>query len=326
MEMLGRASVVDVEGCEIAFGELGQGSPLVMLHGLGDSHRTFRRIAPALARHHRVIMLDLPGHGLSGRPADASYDARWYARVVASFMERVGAPRAAICGHSLGGGIALTMLEQHAERVERLALIAPGGLGREVSWWLRAGALPLARTLFGSLVARQLATRFAVRWGPARFARPEPEELARYAEIAALPGTALALHRTITACLDLHGQRTSFWDAAHTLTALPPIAVLWGEADTVVPFAHAARASSRLLDAKVHAYPSCGHFPHLDEPERVARDLSAFLGDPAPPCCRLRPAAAATRVVALSRNGVPAWVESCVDRWTTARGAVPAST
>ncbi|MDQ3031001.1 MAG: alpha/beta fold hydrolase [Myxococcota bacterium] len=307
--MLGRAGVVDVGGCEVAFGELGEGPPIVMLHGLGDTHHTFRRIAPALAKRHRVLMPDLPGHGSSGRPEDAPYDAPWYASTIASFMERVGVPSAAICGHSLGGGIALTMLQEHPERIERLALIAPGGMGREISWWLRLSALPMTRALLGCLVARRFATRMAVRWGPARFARPEPEELERYAQIAALPGTAVALHRTISACLDMRGQRTTFWDAAGSLASLPPIAVLWGERDPIVPFAHAEAVMARLLHASVHGYAGCGHFPHLDDPARVARDLSDFLGDPARPCCQLRtaPGAALATPSATERACDPTW-------------------
>ncbi|AKF10752.1 alpha/beta fold hydrolase [Sandaracinus amylolyticus] len=288
MEMLGHARVVRVNDCDVAWGELGEGPPLVLLHGLADSHRTFRRIAPALARTHRVLMPDLPGHGYSGRPADAPYDAPWFASTIAAWMEAAGAPHAAICGHSFGGGVALAMLRDHAARVERLALIAPGGLGREVTPWLRFSALPVARALLGSILARRIATRLAVSpLGPARFARPEPEELARYAVLAAMPGTAEALQRILDASLDVNGQRATFWEVVDAKTTLPPIAVLWGMLDPVLPFAHARRAAEKLLHASVHAYERCGHFPHLDCPERVLADLSAFLGDAERPCCRL---------------------------------------
>src|ERR1700685_917324 len=67
--------------------------PIVLLHGLNDSHLTWSQIAPELARDRRVFVLDLPGHGHSDRP-DAGYELAWYARIVAGWIELLGlAPR-----------------------------------------------------------------------------------------------------------------------------------------------------------------------------------------------------------------------------------------
>lgn len=301
MERLGEGRVVRVGGVDLAYRELGDGPPLLMLHGLGDCHRTFRRVAPALAERHRVLLPDLPGHGWSGRPLDAPYDAPWYAETIGGFLDAVGAPRAAICGHSFGGGVALAMLRDHADRIDRLALIAPGGLGREVCAALRVASTPIARSLLGSVAIRRLTVLLAVHLGPARFAEPEDEELAVLDEIARMPGSAEALARTLAATLDLGGQRRSFWDEAETLPRLPPIGIFWGKRDPVVPFAHGPYALERLAHASLHAYERSGHFPHLDEPERFVADLSELLGDPERPCCLLR-ARGDAKVASLARS------------------------
>jgi pimeloyl-ACP methyl ester carboxylesterase len=287
MEMLGRPATLHVNGVDLAYGEMGKGPPLVLLHGLGDTHRTWRRVADDLARSHRVLMPDLPGHGWSGRPIDAPYTARWYGDTIAEWMRAIGVDRASICGHSFGGGIALTMTRDHHDLVDRLALVAPGGLGREVCFWLRVSALPIGRSFLGSLALRRIALRLAVTMGPARFARPEPDELERYHVLAAQPGSAIALHRTLEACMDLNGQRISFWDDAPTIKRLPPIALFWGDTDPVVPVTHADAAMKRLRHASLHRYAQVGHFPHLDEPERFTDDLLEFLGDAERPCCKL---------------------------------------
>src|SRR5689334_2508018 len=138
MEMVASPRVTTVVGrsnvgpaCSIAWTELGSGPPVVLLHGLGDSHRTWRRVAPRLAREYRVLMPDLPGHGLSGRP-DAPYTLGWYAETIAAWLDALGLERAHVVGHSFGGGVAQWLILDHRARIDRLALVAAGGLGPEV--------------------------------------------------------------------------------------------------------------------------------------------------------------------------------------------------
>ena len=72
MEMIGQAHVSDGGGTPISWTEMGAGDPLLLVHGFQESNRTWRRVAPRLAESFHVLMPDLPGHGLSGRP-DAPY-------------------------------------------------------------------------------------------------------------------------------------------------------------------------------------------------------------------------------------------------------------
>ncbi|HEU4533117.1 MAG TPA: alpha/beta fold hydrolase, partial [Polyangiaceae bacterium] len=124
----------------LEFGERGGETPVVLLHGLNDSHATWRRIAPALARDRLVLALDLPGHGFSGRP-DASYELAWYARIVGRWFESSGLERVDVVGHSFGGGVAQMLLLDHRPRLRRLVLAAPGGLGKDIAFALRLASL-----------------------------------------------------------------------------------------------------------------------------------------------------------------------------------------
>ena len=135
----------DVDGVRLHWVELGtptHRAPLVLLHGLNDCSLTWKDLAPRLAPDRLVLMPDLPGHGLSGRP-DASYELSWYARVVSRWMSAVGVARGDVVGHSFGGGVALMMLLTSPEHIRRLALVSSGGLGREIALTLRLAALPL---------------------------------------------------------------------------------------------------------------------------------------------------------------------------------------
>src|SRR3984957_2894762 len=84
--------------------EVGPGRPLVLLHGLCDSHRTWFPVAPTLARSRRVLMLDLAGCGESSRP-DASYTLDWHANLVGAWLEQLGLDEVDLVGHSYGGGV-----------------------------------------------------------------------------------------------------------------------------------------------------------------------------------------------------------------------------
>ncbi len=108
MERIGTAHETIVDDVSIAWGEMDSGYPLLLLHGLYDSHRTWRRVAPLLAEHFRVQMPDLPGHGYSGR-SGACYTLEWHSAMVATWMDTLGIECAHVCGHSYGGGVAQRM-------------------------------------------------------------------------------------------------------------------------------------------------------------------------------------------------------------------------
>ena len=152
-----------VAGTNIFHEEAGTGRPLVLLHGLNDTHRTWRPVMRELARTRRVLVPDLPGCGLSGRP-DASYALDWQANVVNSWLGELGLDEVDVVGHSYGGGVALQMLLLRPQRVRRLGLVAAGGLGREVTFELRLASLPRVVELFGQPFMVPLGAR-ALRAG-----------------------------------------------------------------------------------------------------------------------------------------------------------------
>jgi len=265
-------------GTTVAWSELGEGPPLVLLHGLGDSHRTWRAVAPALARRFRVLAPDLPGHGLSARP-DAPYTLGWYADTIAAWLDAIGVERAHFGGHSYGGGIAQWMLLHHAHRIDRLALIAAGGLGREVGAALRLAALPVAAPFLAPGVLGP-ATRFLMPRASRSFASRGAKEIERLARLNGVVNTGLAFRRTVAGCIDVHGQYVQTWQHIESIGSLPPMAVFWGEDDSVIPAAHALEVTRRLANVSVSIYAGSGHFVHLEQAAQVAWDLSLFLLDP----------------------------------------------
>jgi pimeloyl-ACP methyl ester carboxylesterase len=265
-------SVVRVHDVDLHWAEIGAGPPLVLLHGLCDSHRTWFPVAPALARKRRVLMLDLAGHGESSRP-DASYTLDWHANMVGGWLQALGLDEVDLVGHSFGGGVAQWMLLGHRNRVRRLGLESAGGLGREVGASLRWASFPFFVERFGQRFM-SLGTTRALNAAGGAFS---DEEIALLAKYNSIPGTARAFSRSVRDVINGRGQYRHFLHRAHDVASLPPIAIIWGDDDPLIPVAHGIDAASLLEGVPLTRFPGVGHFPHRQEPARFVEALEMFL-------------------------------------------------
>jgi pimeloyl-ACP methyl ester carboxylesterase len=264
-----------LSGLHLHWAELGQGPAVILLHGLCDSHRTWHKVAPRLAPSHRVLMPDLPGHGLSDRP-DAAYTVDWYAEVIGEWIQELGLESFDLVGHSFGGGVAQVLLVTHGHRVGRVALVAPGGLGRKVSLGLRLwSAAKPSELLTQPFIAS--STRLGMS---ALLPAADPEEVAHLSWLNAMPGTARSLSRTVESAIDWRGQKQTFFDRAHELAVMPPLRLFWGDRDPNVPIEHAEEMVRRLSGVTLVRFDGCGHFPHQEQVDAFVDALSAFLSAP----------------------------------------------
>jgi pimeloyl-ACP methyl ester carboxylesterase len=281
-----------IEGVRVHCLELGAANsraPLLLLHGLYDSHRTWKVVAPELARDRRVLIPDLPGHGLSDRP-DASYELGWHARIIARWLEALGLDELDVVGHSFGGGVAQMLLLERRLRIRRLVLVASGGLGREVRSALRLASVRGVAESLGQPFMR-VGTYLALL-GDRGFSRSDIRELAA---MNAEPGSARAFARTVRDVIDWRGQRRAFFDRAHTIEELPAIAVLWGSRDKVIPIAHARTFAEALENVVFVPFDGCGHYLHREEPESFVRVIRELLEEPSLCAARLRASAVGGR-------------------------------
>jgi pimeloyl-ACP methyl ester carboxylesterase len=288
----------DIDGVRLHWAEYGDAdarAPVVLLHGLNDSYLTWSRIAPLLSRGRRVLALDLPGHGLSDRP-DASYELAWYASIVARWIDSLDAPPIDLVGHSLGGGIALALLAECRPSVRRLVLAAPGGLGREVSFVLRLASIPGVVEHFGQPFM-SLGTRLALSgW---RQKLPD-QHIAELCAMNATRGSARAFARTVRDLIDWRGQRHSFIQHVHEVKDLPPIAILWGDGDTIIPIAHGRALVEGIDGVRFVELVGCGHHLHHDDPLAFTQGVRDAVDAISWPTMRVR-------IVAQAKPRIAAW-------------------
>jgi len=285
-------SQVDLGEVTLHWTEVGQGPPLLLLHGLNDSHRTWREIWPRL-RGRRVLMLDLPGHGLSSRPA-APYTLDWNAAQVARFIEHLDLRSLDLVGHSYGGGVAQWLLLKSRHRIRRLALLSSGGLGREVYPWLRLASIPFVIEAFGQHFMAPIAG-FAMSRATTSDARAEIALLASYLRQS---GSARAFSRTVRDVIRWRGQTRNLFDRIEDVDELPPMRLFWGRRDTVLPISQGIAVAALLENCELIRFEGRGHFVQWEEPEGFARALQAFLDLPNAPPVRLKPHAIQSRASA----------------------------
>lgn len=272
-----------VDGVELQWSERGTGSNVLVLHGLSDSERSWWPVMAELGKHHRVLGLDLPGCGLSGRP-DASYALDWQARLVAAWLDRVGISSCNLVGHSYGGGLAMWLLLHRPKAVRRLALVASGGLGREVAMELRLASLPFFTERWGQPWMGAVTRLLLSLNGHSLTA----EDRARLLRFNTSPGTARAFARTVRDVIGWRGQTRHFLDRAAEVQALPAIALFWGENDRIIPIRHGEELACFLENCSLRRFPGAGHFLHWERPRELASALLDYLEAPNIAAAKLR--------------------------------------
>jgi pimeloyl-ACP methyl ester carboxylesterase len=267
-------------GYRLSFQEAGpaDGPVIVLIHGLASDGDTWdRAIRPLAERGLRVIAIDLLGHGRSDKPP-GRYLLDDFADSLNEFFAALGIKRATICGHSLGGAIAVHFGYHYPDAVERLVLVSAGGLGREVHFALRAAALPGARAALALAMRppmRALYSRPVLR----RALRLTPENLVNLRRagraLADREGRA-AFIASVRGVIEPGGQRGSFLEMRYLASHVPTLLV-WAERDSVIPVAHAHATVDRLPGSRLVVFPGSGHEPHRRHAEKFADVVADFV-------------------------------------------------
>jgi len=270
---------VELHGQPVTFRRMGEGPPVLLIHGITSSSRTWRQVMEPLAEHHTVIAPDLLGHGRSAKPR-GDYSLGAYASGIRDLMAVLGLTTATVVGHSLGGGIAMQFAYQFPERVDRLVLVDSGGLGEEVSIVLRAATLPGAEIVIPLLFTEYarsagraiggVLSKVGIR-GSANV-RGVAEGLDSLADADA----RRAFVHTARSVIDPAGQRVDARDRLYLAAGVPTLLV-WGRNDRIIPVEHGIEAHDLIPGSRLEIFENAGHFPFNDDPWRFVSVLRDFI-------------------------------------------------
>jgi pimeloyl-ACP methyl ester carboxylesterase len=259
---------VSVDGLELRYREYGEAGPdrptLVLIHGFGNSLQSFRLLAPLLADDYHVFAVDMPGFGLSSKPADWDYRNPNQARVMGNFIRALGLDKVIVGGHSLGGSIALRVAVNEPE-VSGLVLMNPG--------IINSGVPAITQYLFfpmGRLMAKQMGQRdFRETMIKGSFINPD----------VITDDVLDSLQLTTQSEGYMQGMTTMMgqYDAPDEESLLAeaniPTVIVWGELDKNKTPEELAQLETGLPNERTLKVPGVGHYVHEEGPEAVAAGL-----------------------------------------------------
>jgi len=264
--------------------EAGSGDPILLIHGLGANSYSWRYIAPALARTHHVVSVDLKGFGRSDKPIDAAYGVLDQARLLKRLIARKNLEHLTIAGHSFGGGVALALtIELNATEVatvDRLVLIDSIAYRQPMPLFIELLRTPVLAEVGLATAPPELQAYkglFAAYADPSRISW---EAVRAYARPLYEDGGRHALIKTAEAILPAN--------LSALIAAYPTIdqraLLLWCAEDRVVPLAVGRRLARALPHAELTVLQGCGHVPQEEEPASTLARLKSFLAHhPRPP-------------------------------------------
>jgi pimeloyl-ACP methyl ester carboxylesterase len=251
--------------------------PLLLIHGLGATKASWLTIVGPLARHYRVMAVDMPGFGASSKPI-APYDAPWFASQAFSLLEALEVENAFVAGNSMGGRIAMEMAMRHPERVNAIACLCPAAA------FSYRPALRFVRFLRPELgvVARGLPRKQVLSSMHQLFADPNCVHETWY---EAAVDDFLATWRNARARVaflrslrniyldEPHGD-AGFWTRLAKLET--PAMFIYGRHDGLITHRFAKKVRETVPQAKVNVWSDCGHVPQIEFPERTTAEILRF--------------------------------------------------
>ena len=266
---------VQLPGAEVNYAEIGEGDPILFVHGLAGCWQNWLENLPHFGRTHRAIALDLPGFGESPMPS-WPIDMPAYGRLIHDFCEKLGIDRvAALVGNSMGGFVSTEAVIERPSRFERLVLVSAAGLsfaetqGRRIEASVRMfeAAVPFAagprRAWLNRALGRQIAFGRIFNYPN----RVRPELLLEQMD----PGLqSLGFADAIRAI--------GGYDTRHRLPEIEiPTLVVWGLNDHIVPVEAAIGYNRLIADSRLELFERTGHVPQMERPARFNQLLDEFL-------------------------------------------------
>ncbi len=271
---------ISVNGVRLSILVRGSGSPFVLLHGFGASVDTWRNVNAQDFTEFQLIGIDLKGFGKSGKPRDGKYSMTDQAELILALFAELNLSNVVLAGHSFGGGIALLIATESAQKslnlVSKLILIDPACYPQEFPDFIQALRAPL----LGRLSLATLPNRFLVKQILGRVffdhSKITAGIVAAYQSPLDDAGAAEALVATARSIVPDNVDAV-----VESFRAIKvPTQIYWGREDRIVLRSSIDGLAARMPTAQLIFVDRCGHAPQEECPELVIPQIQSFLSKP----------------------------------------------
>jgi pimeloyl-ACP methyl ester carboxylesterase len=283
-----QSKFIEVAGAQAHVRDEGKADamPLLLIHGSLGSLQMWDGWVAELKDRYRLILVDLPGHGLTGDWPRGDFSIDAYADFIEVLADTLHLDRFAVAGHSMGGAVAWTFAVTRPERVSQLILVDAAGFPRE------SGELPLPIRLARQRVVGDIGIYF------------KPERLVRRSLLEVYADPAMVTPERVKQFGELQrfpGNRPATLIRARTQEPLDPTPlkrldvptlIIWGAKDRWVPVADGFRFQNDIKGSKLAIFENLGHDPMEENPKATAEAVAEFLPAEPPPALPPPPQAA----------------------------------
>ena len=247
----------------------GEGPPILLVHGFGGAINWWDNIAPALAAHHRLIRVDLIGHGGTAAPA-VGYAITRQAQLAATLLDKLNVDRFTVIGHSMGGEVAVALAESNPERIDRMILIdSPPNADTTFTIMTKIYLMPVVGEMLSHFESDE-----AIRRGLAQGFAPN----------FSIPEKFVTDLRQLTyrAFRSAHGQSITYrtvrppYERLAAIKPTPRLLAIFGSLDAIVP-PEQAKLFEHVPGAKVAMIQNAGHSPMVEAPIETVKLIEDFL-------------------------------------------------
>ena len=258
-----------LNGMQVHYRDEGDGDVILLIHGTGSSLHTWEKWVQGLVKSYRVIRLDLPAYGLTGKDPKKRYSSKDYVDLINDFMTQLKINKFHLAGNSLGGLVSWLYASYHPDKVNKLILIDPSGFPSKKSPMV----ITMAKTPLVNCLIRYIT--------PKSFVKKNLEEVYYNHDLI----TTKNLNRYYELTL-AEGNRTAFIDRAKIEQEdyserldliVNPTLILWGANDNWIPVKNAQRFKEKIENSKVVIMNETGHIPMEEKPNESLKITLDFL-------------------------------------------------
>jgi pimeloyl-ACP methyl ester carboxylesterase len=249
----------------------GAGAPILLIHGFAAAINWWDAIAPALLADHRLIMVDLVGHGGTAAPL-SDYSIERQAAMVGKVLDALGVDRVAVIGHSMGGDVATALVQQRPDRIDRLILIDSPPTAAE-----RHNVLTdlYLTPVLGEMLSRFRSERLLRSALKQAFAPGFPVPVKFADDVRQLTYTAF---RSAQAASVAFRAAKPLNERLSAVRPIPPLLVIAGSADAMVP-SDDWKLFEQVSHARIVTLAGVGHSPMVEVPGQTVDLIKLFLSD-----------------------------------------------